>query len=108
MAQQEEASNHSCEADFRMPPQDTLALQPLPSWEEALGRLQANSGMTRRLAEVALLRHAGISETGTATRLGIGYHAVRGRVRRLYHQFHLSGEVMLVLLVERCLRQKVR
>jgi hypothetical protein len=34
-----------------------------PSWDADLERLQTGKGLTRCLAEVALLRHKGMSET---------------------------------------------
>ena len=78
----------------------TLVLNCPSFW----GRRQC--GFTRCLAEVALLRHRGLSEKAAAARLGIPYHTARARLRRLYREHRIAGIVPLVLMIERALLQQ--
>lgn len=58
-------------------------------------------GISRRLAEVAVLSHQLLSEKQIAAVLDIPRHTVHGRFRRLYRTKHIMGSVDLALQVER-------
>jgi hypothetical protein len=87
------------------PPRSDLsdATEGHGEWNRHLSHLELHCGFTRCLAEVALLRHRGLTEKAVAARLDIPYETAHARFRRLYREHQLDGVVALVLLVERAL-----
>ncbi|HEY3933821.1 MAG TPA: hypothetical protein VGL65_04320 [Gemmatimonadales bacterium] len=73
------------------------------TWAPAVARVQEVCGLTGCLAEVAVLRHLGLSEKAVAGALGIPYATCHARFRRLYKEHKVDGVIALVLLVERAL-----
>jgi len=83
---------------------DSLALVETPAdWAHLIAHLQTHCGFSRCLAEVALLRHRGLSEKAVAAHLCIPYETAHARFRRIYREHRVEGVVALVLLVERTL-----
>jgi hypothetical protein len=73
------------------------------AWVKLVAHVRVTCGFTNCLAEVALLRHRGLTEKAVAARLGIPYETAHARFRRLYREHRIGGAIALVLLVERAL-----
>lgn len=93
------------ELSFRSPPGSWCTAMSLNRELDSqhVMRVMTRCRLSRCLAEVAVLRHAGLTDRQIAIHLDIPLATVRGRVRRIYAAHALGGVSALVLLVERAL-----
>jgi len=87
--------NRGASISWRLPPEVEADIQCVMSM----------CAFSRPLAEVAVLRHHGLSAKAIAGKLKISLHTVRSRFRHIYEKHQIHGIAEVMLLVERTLSQ---